>query len=218
MTGVQTCALPISPDPQAVANHRAMDHLRPAVVAPASPVANFWALSDAPMPWTNLSYRAVDLCDTRYGDYISALRALYNKGDVILRAFEPIDCRAFDEAARTAPLGHDFLASFLNAEAVQKAVLGSSLVKMPPISKYHWYSPFEMEGGLTAQLLKGGAYKQFTGTTDDARRLSRDFTEAIGHDWTQVFKIITGEWLELTFVAYNQVQRRLWFLYMNDSD
>lgn len=169
------------------------------------------------MLWTNVSYRAVDLGDDRYGRYVSALCALYNKGGVVLRAFEPIDRAVFDEAARTTLLNHDFLSSFLNNEAVQKAVLGPVLAEMPPLSNYHWYSPYEMEGALTAQLLKGGAYEQFKGTADDARRLSRDFTEAIGHDWTQVFKI-TGQWLEVAFVAYNQVQRRWWFLYMNDWD
>jgi hypothetical protein len=82
-----------------------------------------------------------------------------------------------------------------------------------------------MEGALTVTLLRGGAYKQFTGTEDEARRLSREFVTVIGHDHAQVFKI-EGAWTDWfydvawdsSFVIYDAQCMRWWILCMTDTD
>jgi hypothetical protein len=65
----------------------------------------------------------------------------------------------------------------------------------------------------------------FPGTEDKARRLSREFVAAIGHDYTQVFSIEgawTGWFLDVawdsSFVVYDPQRMRWWILCMTDTD
>ena len=98
----------------------------------------------------------------------------------------------FQNACRHDLSGLDnFITAFLSASSVQTII---DELQLPLIVRntpnYHYHSTYEMEGALTVSLLQGGAYKKFAGSEEKARRLARDFVNVIGHEHTEVFKIV----------------------------
>lgn len=73
--------------------------------------------------------------------------------------------------------------------------------------------------------MQGGAYQKFSGTEDEAGLLSRHFVAVIGHDHTQVFKVL-GAWTywfydvawDTSFVILDAQRMRWWILCMTDTD
>ncbi|MBN9692008.1 MAG: hypothetical protein J0M24_17335 [Verrucomicrobia bacterium] len=178
------------------------------------------------MLWSDVHYAEQPLTDARLEAYLAALRPLYPNGRVLLRCFQPTDAAAFHSASRHDWRGRDhLLSSFLNAPSI-RAFLGELQIPSPlRLPAFHCYSAYEMEGTLTVTLLRGGAYQMFPGTEDKARRLSREFVAAIGHDYTQVFSIEgawTGWFLDVawdsSFVVYDPQGMRWWILCLTDTD
>ncbi len=178
------------------------------------------------MLWSDVHYAEQPLTDARLEAYVAALRPLYANGRVLLRCFQPTDTVAFHSASRHDLRGLDHLLSaFLSAPTIQ-VFLGELHIPSPlKLPAYHYYSVYEMEGALTVTLLRGGAYKRFAGTEDEARRLSREFVAAIGHEHAQVFKIV-GAWTDWfydvawdsSFVIFDAQRMRWWILCMTDTD
>jgi len=179
------------------------------------------------MLWSKVHYSEQPVTDPRLNAYLSELTPLYVNGRVLFRCFQPTDSAAFQAASRHDLRGLDhLLTSFLSAPTVRLALtelqLPSKFKGSPP---FHYYSAFEMEGALTVALLRGGAYKRFAGSEDEARRLARGFVSAIGHDYAEVFKI-TAAWTDWfydvawdsSFVVLSQQQLKWWVLCMTDTD
>jgi hypothetical protein len=176
--------------------------------------------------WSNVHYAEQPLVDSRLQAYLEALRPLYVNGRVLLRCFQPTDSGAFLSASRSDLRGLDYLlAAFLGAPTIQE-LLGELRIPAPlKLPRYHFYSAYEMEGALTVALLRGGAYRQYSGTEDEARQLSREFVTAIGHNYPQVFKI-EGAWTgwfydvawDTSFLVYDPQHMRWWVLCMTDTD
>jgi hypothetical protein len=178
------------------------------------------------MPWAEVQYEEVKINDSRLESYLTTLRKLYANGQVLLYCFQPVDIAIFDEAQHQDRQGFEYLlASFMNNPSVvanlEDIKLRTKTVSLP---KHDILSSFEMEGSLTHLLLRGGAYINFP-HEEEARKLSRAFMESLGHDHSQVFRI-TGAWTywffdiawDTTFIVFNSVQRKWWWLCMTDTD
>jgi hypothetical protein len=178
------------------------------------------------MLWSDVHYAEQPFTDARLTAYLEALRRLYGNGRVLLRCFQPTDTVAFHSARAHDSRGLDrLLSAFLGATTIQQ-FLGELHIPSPlKLPTYQYYSAYEMEGALTVALLQGGAYHKFLGPDDEARRLSREFVSAIGHDHAQVFKI-AGAWTDwfydvawdLSFVILDPQRTRWWILCMTDTD
>jgi len=178
------------------------------------------------MLWSDVHYAEQPLADPRLEAYLAALRPLYANGRVLLRCFQPTDTVAFHSASRHDLRGFDHLLSaFLGAPSIQVFLRELQIPSPLKLPTFHHYSAYEMEGALTITLLRGGAYQKFPGTVDEARRLSREFVTAIGHDYAQVFKL-EGAWADWfydvawdsSFVVYDPQRMKWWVLCMTDTD
>ncbi len=178
------------------------------------------------MLWSDVHYAEQPLSDPRLEAYLAALRPLYANGRVLLRCFQPTDTVAFHSASRHDLRGFDHLLSaFLCAPTVQIFLSELHIPSPLKLPDYYYYSAYELEGALIMTLVQGGAYKRFAGAEDEARRLSRDFVTAIGHEHAQVFKIL-GAWTDWfcdvawdsSFVILDAQRMRWWILCMTDTD
>lgn len=161
---------------------------------------------------------------------VSALSDAYANGAAKLAAFAPSDVGAFDDAARTDLQGlSHLLGYFLLAPGVRGALpeieipdFGSEL---PP---HRAMGAFEFEGALVQLLLLGGAYGGSVASEDVARRLARDFVDAIAGErrlqivvfaihgaWTSWFYDVAWDG---TFVVYDSAWRRWTCLFLTDTD
>ena len=146
------------------------------------------------MKWKDLEYRAIDIEESAVDLLLNTMRGLYINGGVIFKCFQPEDDAAFELVASTDLQGMDHIfLTFLSRRSVRKLVpelWPEEQGDQPPTFRY--VSAFCMEGHLTHLLLAGGAYKEFNGTVDDARTLSRNFTEALFGDRFRSVSVATS--------------------------
>jgi len=134
-------------------------------------------IPDPNIKWESVEYRRFDFEESRIESYCSALKTIYVNGDAQFFAFEATDKHAFlsaihfDHRAFETPVR-----SFLLSRAVQECFVPiiewpwTPMTEVKVIHKGH----FEFEGFLADVLLQGGAYKNWSGSPLDAKRLAED--------------------------------------------
>lgn len=181
------------------------------------------------MGWRDIQYDVVAVEDARLSAVVQAVQATHVNGRALLRVFRPTDAAAFDVAAQTDLQGVDhWLRCFLESPSVRAAVPELRMPDaLPQLPKHTWYGGFEFEGAITHLLLSGGAYERPAFGEDVARRMSRDFVDALSGDrqHTSVWRIDESwtDWFydvawDRTFVV-QQLQARRWgLLCVTDTD
>jgi hypothetical protein len=181
------------------------------------------------MGWRDVEYEVVPVTDPRLLAVTGALQASHVNGGAILRVFQPTSVVAFDIAARSdlQGVGH-WLRCFLEASSVRQAVPELRIpIPLPEVPKHTWYSGFEFEGAVTHTLLRGGAYERPPFGEEAARRMSREFVDAmagerlqtavwrIDEPWTDWFYDVAWD---ATFVVQQLHARRWALLCVTDTD
>jgi len=181
------------------------------------------------MRWHDVQYRVVPVTDPRLVAVTEALQLSYTNGGVVLRIFEPTCPEVFDAASKYDLQGHEqWLRCFLEASSVRRAVREFRIpVSLPQVPAHIWYGGFEFEGAITGMLLSAGAYTRPAFDEEVARRLSREFVDAlvgerrltsvwrIDEPWTDWFYDVAWD---ATFVIHQHHSPRLALLCATDTD
>jgi hypothetical protein len=178
----------------------------------------------------NIQYEVVPTKDQRILLVVDALEKKFLNGGVILRSFRPVSKWHVDPSFRPDLVGieHDLIC-LLQAESVRSAVpelqIPFPLQKLP---RYAYYSAFEFEGAVTSSLLCSGAYVCSKFDEETARKISRDFVDALSNGdkfRTRVFSIHEpwSEWFhgiawDHTFVAIDGPTGRWTLFCFTDTD
>ena len=157
-----------------------------------------------------IQYEVLPTTDQRILLVVDALEKKFLNGGVILRSFLPVSKLHVDPYFRPDLVGIEHhLICLLQAESVRAAVpelqIPFPLQKLP---RYSWYSGFEFEGAVTHSLLCHGAYVDSKFDVETARKLSRDFVDALlvnGDRLATIVYSIRGAWTEWFFrIAWDQ--------------
>jgi hypothetical protein len=181
------------------------------------------------MAWDSVTYDRTAVHSPKIDRFLDAIRKSHVNGGVIVACFEPDDPAEFDDSARRDLHGVDrCISSFLTRPSVRVAVPELQLpAALDPPPKFGYKGPFELEGQLTQTLLVGGAYRQFDGTVQEARQISRDFVEELVADrWLNVAVVAIGlltEWFydvawDAFLIVFDQQGRRFWLICITDTD
>ncbi len=181
------------------------------------------------MGWRDVEYKVVPVTDPRLLAVIAALQASHVNGGAILGVFQPTSDAAFDNAVRSdlQGLGH-CLQCFFEAPSVREAVPSLQIPNpLPGVARHTWYSGFEFEGAVTHLLLAGGAYEKPAFGEEDARRMARNFVDALAGErlhstvwridepWSGWFHDVAWD---ATFVVQQRWARRWALLCVTDTD
>ena len=179
--------------------------------------------------WDEIGYRTAVRTAPAMEAFVSAVAKQYANGGCLLSQFEARDHAEFDAATVKHHRLEDCLTGFLGRPEVQaglKEVQVDRASRFPP--PFHAAGAFEFEGALAQLLLAGGAYTGGVGSEEEARRLAREFVDAIVEDrrlLCTVF-VLEGAWTpwffdvmwDHTYILMDRGARCWWTLFMTDTD
>lgn len=182
--------------------------------------------------WENVIYQVETLDDPRITKFVDEMTKIYVNGGVILRSFKAVDEAEFRASHNVNYSLDRMLEILLNNNTVKQSLFDSEAgcsLRLERSPKFRWDNVFSIEGQLTYSLLTGGAYERFSGTIDEARRLSRDMVEAIfGEELHRVssaaFSCVPwSSWFcdvawDSTFLIQDWRTHRIILLCMTDTD